>query len=163
MSAIAIRTFRPADAEQASVLMVAAFRSFLKRKFPASLTKHFAADNLAKGSLQRSTEAETIAFVAVDGVRVVGFIRVTASSSGLGSLDVVGVDPAYFGQRVGDPLMKRAERFWRRWRQRKISTCVSSHNRKALLYYIRNGFVPEGFRPDHFIEGVHEIPLGRFL
>ena len=163
MSAIAVRTFRPQDAEQASKLMIAAFRSFLKRKFPASLAKHFAADSLARGSLHRSEDAETVAFVAVDGARVAGYIKVSASSGGLGSLEVVGVDPAYFGQRIGDLLMKRSERFWRRWKQRKISTCVSSHNRKALLYYIRNGFVPEGYRPDHFIEGVHEIPLGRFL
>ena len=163
MGGITVRTFCPEDAEQASKLMIAAFRSFLKRKFPKSLAKHFAATSLAQGSLQRSESGETIAFVAVEGARVVGYIKVSASSGGLGSLEVVGVDPTYFGQRVGDLLMKRAERFWRRWKQRKISTCVASHNRKALLYYIRNGFVPEGFRPDHFIEGVHEIPLGRFL
>ena len=163
MAAITVRKFRPADAEQASRLMIAAFRSFLKRKFPASLARHFSAASLASGSLHRSESGETTAFVAVAGARVVGFIRVSAQDSGLGSLGVVGVDPEYFGQRVGDLLMKPCERFWRRWQQRKIHTCVSSHNRKALLYYIRNGFVPEGFQPDHFIEGVHEIPLGRFL
>jgi ribosomal protein S18 acetylase RimI-like enzyme len=163
MSEMTVRTFRAGDAAVVSKLMIAAFRSFLKDKLTDSLQRYLTADSLARGSRHRSEDAETAAFVAVDGARVVGYIKVSASATGLGSLEVVGVDPEYFGRRVGDLLMKRAVRFWRGWKQRKISTCVSSHNRKALLYYIRNGFVPEGFRPDHFIEGVHEIPLGRFL
>jgi ribosomal protein S18 acetylase RimI-like enzyme len=163
VTTIAVRTFRPQDAEQVSALMLAAFRSFLQDRFPKPMERHFSPDRLARGSRHRAEDAETTAFVAVDGKRVVGYIRVSATADGLGSLGVVGVDPEYFGRRVGDLLMRRAERFWRKWKQRKVVTCVASHNRKALLYYLRNGFVPEGFQRDHFIEGVHEIPLGRFL
>ncbi|OGV70859.1 MAG: hypothetical protein A3K19_08030 [Lentisphaerae bacterium RIFOXYB12_FULL_65_16] len=163
MPRITVRTFRPQDAEQASRILIAAFKTFLKGKYPKALNRHFSAASLAQGSLRKDAHSESIAFVAVDGARVVGYLKVGAQDSGLGSLDYVGIDPEYFGHRIGDRLMQPADRFWRRWKQRKISTCVSSHNRKALLYYIRNGFVPEGFRPDHFIDGVHEIPLGRFL
>jgi len=64
---------------------------------------------------------------------------------------------------AGKLLMCRAEKFWKARGMRKISTCVSAHNRRALLYYIKNGFVPEGYRRDHFKKGIDEIILGRFL
>jgi hypothetical protein len=31
------------------------------------------------------------------------------------------------------------------------------------MYYLKHDFIPEGYRKDHFIEGVDEIVLGRFL
>ena len=163
MGGIAVRTFRGGDARQVSKVMVAAFRSFLGEKYPRSTDWHFSPAQLARASLHRDKHSETASFVAIEGGRVVGYVKVTAQDSGLGSLEIVGVSPDCAGKGIGDLLMRRAEKFWRRKRQRKIHTCVASHNRKAMIYYIRNGFVPEGYMPDHFIPGVHEIPLGRFL
>lgn len=34
---------------------------------------------------------------------------------------------------------------------------------KTLIYYIESGFIPVGYRKDHFKAGVDEIILDRFL
>ena len=39
----------------------------------------------------------------------------------------------------------------------------NEHNKKAVMYYLKHDFVPEGYCKDHFREGVDEIILGRFL
>jgi len=60
-------------------------------------------------------------------------------------------------------LMKAAECFWTRKKQRKITTCVAAINRPTVIYYIKHGFVPEGYCKNHFTPGIDEIILGRFL
>ena len=102
-------------------------------------------------------------YVAVSDGAVVGVIKVTARANGLGILDCIGVDPACHAQGIGSLLMSRAETFWAEHCQRKIDTCVSAHNKKALMYYLKHDFIPEGYRRDHFLQGVDEIILGRFL
>ncbi len=104
-----------------------------------------------------------VSYVAVEDGRVIGYIRGSVKKCGLGSLEVVGVSPNAFSKGVGTALMKELEKFWRRHKMRKVYTCVSAHNTKALIYYIRNGFVPEGYQRNHFRDGVDEIMLGRFL
>jgi ribosomal protein S18 acetylase RimI-like enzyme len=159
-----VRRFRESDADRVSAIMTAAFKSFLKGKFSPALAHGLLPSVLAKGAHARDRFRETVSFVAEgeDG-RVVGYLKAVAASDGLGTLEVVGVDPSSFGAGAGGALMQAAERFWRRKKQRKVHTCVSSHNTRALLYYIKHGFLPEGFQRDHFLRGVHEIPLGKYL
>jgi len=156
-----VRLFEKRDAGRASEIMKSAFRSFLKEKYsdngyfdPEELIKHAAAEN-------RFTD--NALFVAEEDGKLVGVVKVSAGKSGLGAFEWVGVDPECHARGVGAALMAKAEEFWRGRRQRKISTCVSSHNKKAILYYLKHDFIPEGYRSDHFIEGVDEIILGRFL
>jgi len=163
MCEIAVRVFRPEDAEQVSKVMTASFLSFSKTSDPKRIKERFAPSYWVKTSLIKEKFSETKSFVAVEGKKIVGYIKAIAMDGGLGSLEIVGVDPASFGKGVGDLLMKAATRFWIGKKLRKISTCVSSHNTKGMIFYIRHGFVPEGFRPNHFHDGVHEIPLGKFL
>ena len=158
-----IRKFQEADAREVSQIMQAAFRSFLAERFTKAHENRFAPSVLAGSSLGKSRFSETISFVAVAGRHIVGYIRVTSDVNGLGRLEVIGVDCEHFGKGVGNLLMKAAERFWIRKKQRKISTCVSAGNERALIYYIKHGFVPEGYCRDHFVPGVDEIILGRFL
>ena len=158
-----VRKFQERDAREVSKVMRAAFRSFLAERFTKDLNDTFAPSVLAENSLAKSRFSETVSFVAVDGQQVVGYIKVTSGRNGLGSLQVIGVAPDYFGRGVGALLMKAAESFWTRKKQRKISTCTSAINRNALIYYIKQGFVPEGYCRDHLIAGVDEIILGRFL
>ena len=158
-----IRKFQKRDAAQASKILRTAFRSYLAERYTKDLEDRFAPSVLAGDSSAKSRFSETVSFVAVDGQKVVGYIKVTSDKNGLGSLQVIGVDPDYFGIGIGTLLMKAAELFWARKKQRKISTCVSAINRRALIYYIKHCFVPEGYCRDHFIPGVDEIILGRFL
>ena len=143
--------------------MILAWKSFLGDKYTRDDEEFWLPDRLEEGSLVRSRLSETVSFVAEEERNVRGYVRVTSHRNGLGTLEVIGVDPGSFAKGVGALLMKEAESYWRRTGMRKISTCVSAHNKRALLFYIKHGFVPEGYRKDHFREGVDEIILGRFL
>ena len=136
-----VRKFQKRDARQVSKVMRAAFRSFLAERFTKDHEDWFAPSVLAGNSLAKSRFSETASFVALDGRQVVGYIKVTSDRNGLGSLQLMGVAPEYFGTGVGDLLMKTAESFWARKKQRKIATCVAAINRRALIYYIKHGFV----------------------
>ncbi len=160
-----VRLFKRDDARRASEVLIAGFKGFLEDKFDENLARHFSPDALIDGdeSKDRFNFNESKLLVAEDNGEVIGIIKVTAGANGLGVLDYVGVDPGCHAHGVGSLLMKKAEEFWKEHKQRKITTCVSAHNKKALLYYIKNNFIPEGYCKDHFHEGVDEIILGRFL
>lgn len=158
-----VRRFKPEDAEQVAGVMKEAFRSFLKDCWTEQDDLYYAPEVFREGSDSKTSLSETVSFVAVEDGEILGYIKGSATIKGLGTLESVGVRPSHFGRGVGAALMKALEGFWAEKDQRKISTCVSSHNTRALLYYIKNGFVPEGYRRDHFRQGVDEIVLGRFL
>ncbi|MBI4023744.1 MAG: GNAT family N-acetyltransferase [Verrucomicrobia bacterium] len=157
------RRFKTTDAPAVSRIMKAAFKTFLGDKWNRLDEKYFSPPMFVAQSNTRSVFSEGASYVAVDGDRIIGYVRVTASAGGLGSLEVVGVDPSAFHKGVGKTLMHASEKFWRRKKQRKVHTCVSAHNTRALTFYISNGFVPVGYRQDHFKVGVDEIILDRFL
>ena len=158
-----VRPFQTGDAERASEILNAAFKSFLGEKIDASLRTHFSAEMLQNTATSKNWDHVSASYVAEDEDRVVGVVHVTAGNNGLGSFQYVGVDPECFAKGVGKALMQAAETFWHEKNQRKISTCVSAHNKRALMFYLKHDFIPEGYRRDHFYEGVDEIILGRFL
>ncbi|MBU4366020.1 MAG: GNAT family N-acetyltransferase [Kiritimatiellae bacterium] len=158
------RQFEDKDAGRVSIILIAAFKSFLLDKFDDLSKAYFEPEEIiARVTKGPGRFSETIAFVAEDDGKVIGYIEVTAGKNGLGMLDIISVDPEFFSKGVGNALMAQAEKFWAEHNQRKIATCVSAHNTKALIYYIKNGFIPEGYQKNHFHEGVDEIILGRFL
>ena len=107
-----IRKFQKHDAGQTSKVMRFAFRSFLAEKFTKDDQERFGPSVLAKGSSSRSRFSETVSFVALDDRQIIGYIRITTDRNGLGSLQMVGVAPDYFGKGVGAILMQAAEGFW---------------------------------------------------
>jgi len=158
-----VRRFAPQDAEEVCRLMKEAFRSFLGDRWTEKDDRYFAPEVLRQSANKKDFFSETVSYVAVEGSEIVGYIKGTASENGLGSLEVVGVRPSHFGKGVGSALMKALEEFWASRALRKVSTCVSACNKRALLYYIKHDFIPEGYCKDHFREGMDEIILGRFL
>lgn len=160
-----VRPFKKDDAKKASEVLTIAFKGFLGDKFDDILAKHFSPDVLIEEAevKDKFNFNESKIFVAENNGTVIGVVKVTAGANGLGVLDYVGVDPECHAHGVGSLLMRKAEEFWKEHNQRKIGTCVAAHNKKALLYYIKNNFVPEGYCKNHFHEGVDEIILGRFL
>jgi len=158
-----IRKFKASDSREISRIMIQAFRSFLGDKMDRAGKKAFLPENLRKISHARDHDRQVVSYVAEEKGKVVGYIRGSASSYGLGTLEVVGIDPACLHHGVGTLLMKALERFWMRQKMRKASTCVSAHNTRAMIYYIKNGFIPEGVFRNHFFEGVDEVMLGKKL
>lgn len=157
------REFRPEDAEAVSKIMQAAFKTFLRDKWDKDDERHFSPEVITRNSFRQADFVKTAAFVAVDGSTILGYVCGTAGDNGLGVLEVIGVDPDIFHKGVGKALLSRLEQFWYEHKQRKVRTCVSAHNTRALIYYLSNGFIPVGYRKDHFRIGVDEIELDRFL
>lgn len=158
-----VRQFRPGDAEQASAVMVEAFRSFLPARNRQLVLDGFAPAALRDTSTVGQKDATTACYVAVDNGRIVGYVRGAVNAFGFGTLGVIGVDPRCFHRGVGSLLMRRMVAFWRRKGMRKVSTCVSAHNSRALVFYLKHGFTPVGYQRDHFLEGMDEVLLDRFL
>jgi ribosomal protein S18 acetylase RimI-like enzyme len=161
--ALTVRQFRPADAEEASAVMIAAFSSFLPPRNRKLVLDGFAPETLRGSSTAGKRDAATATYVAVDAGRVVGYISGGASRYGVGTLGVIGVDPGCFRRGVGSLLMRRMVAFWRSRGMRKVSTCVSAHNSRALVFYLKHGFTPVGYQRDHFLVGMDEVLLDRFL
>ena len=160
---LTVRRFRESDAERASAVICGAFKSFLGDRFIPEQSSYTPQNLLCLASVPKNNFGESAVFVAEEDGNIVGVVGVSASARGLGSFNFVGVDPGSFSKGIGNLLMETAENFWKEKNQRKVSTCVSAHNKKALIYYLKHDFIPEGYQKDHFFEGVDEIILGRFL
>jgi len=161
---LTVRRFCKTDSEQASAVLCKAFKSFMGNRFDTIMTAYYSAENLLKQvSSLKDNFGESAIFVAEENEKVVGVVKASATSGGLGSFDYVGVDPDSSARGIGSLLMSAAETFWIEKKQRKIITCVSAHNKKAIIYYLKHDFIPEGYCRDHFREGVDEIMLCRFL
>ena len=158
-----VRQLEDPDAQQASDVLIAAFKSFLKEKFNENDAACFHPEKLKKEAFVKDQFMVSQIVVAEEDGRILGVVKVTAATNGLGCFDYVRVDPACRARGIGTILMAWAERFWQEHRQRKIHTCVAAHNKRAVMYYLKYDFVPEGYSRDHFRSGVDEIILGRFL
>ncbi len=160
---VKLKEFKMQDAEAVSKIMIKAFRSFLKEKMDKMVLKSLSPESLKKNSSSKTDDSETVSYVAEKNGKIIGYISGSANIRGLGTLNTVGINTDCFHKGVGTMLMKELEKFWRKKGMRKISTCVSAHNTRALMYYLKNGFIPVGYQKDHFIAGVDEIILDRFL
>lgn len=158
-----VRQFRPDDAEEASQVMVEAFRSFLPAKNRQKVLDGFSPAALRSTSTFGIKDADTVCYVAVSDGKVVGYIRGAVNAFGFGSLSVIGVSECCFRQGIGSLLMKKMMAFWRKNGMRKVSTCVSAHNSRALVFYLRHGFRPVGYQRDHFLPGMDEVILDLFF
>ena len=117
-----IRKFKSADSKTVSKIMIVAFKSFLGDKFDKWDLKSFSSEILKKVSNAKGYDGEVISYVAEEKGKILGYIRGSAHVNGLGSLEVVGIDPNYFYKSIGTKLMKELERFWKRKKQRKVYT-----------------------------------------
>lgn len=158
-----IRQFRPADADQTSAVMVAAFKSFLPAENLQVVLDGFSPESLRSTSTFGQKDAMTACYVAVENGKIVGYVSGGANAFGFGTLSVIGVSPRCFHRGIGSLLMRKMVAFWRRKGMRKVSTCVSAHNSRALVFYLKHGFTPVGYQRDHFLVGVDEVILDRFF
>jgi len=160
---LTVRQFRPEDADETSIVMMEAFRSFIPRKGWKHILPSFAPEKLSGTSTYGRKDADSISYVAIYGGLVVGYASGSVTRHGVGSLHVIGVSPGRFHRGVGSALMRKMVSFWRKRGMRKVSTCVSAHNSRALTFYLKHGFRPVGYQRDHFLVGMDEVILDRFL
>jgi len=162
-SKITVRQFRPDDAEEAAQVMVEAFRSFLPAKNRKKVLDGFNPAALRETSTFGIKDADRACYVAVNDGKVVGYISGSVNAYGFGTLSVIGVSESCFRQGVGSLLMRKMMAFWKKHGMRKVSTCVSAHNSRALVFYLGHGFRPVGYQRDHFLPGMDEVILDLFF
>ena len=158
-----VRQFRPDDADEASVVMTEAFRSFLPPRSGKKVLKGFSPERLRGTSVYGKKGATSATYVAELDGKVVGYVSGANNTYGVGTLSVIGVSPGCFHKGVGSLLMRKMVAFWRKGKMRKVSTCVSAHNSRAIIFYLSHDFRPVGYQRDHFLPGMDEVLLDRFL
>ena len=158
---VRVRRFVDADAEAVSRIMFDSFMLFLAEHMQGESPKP---PEYWRNAVNRlDGDSEIAGFVAEDGGKAVGFLLARAmKKNGLGALEVIGVAPECVSAGVGTALFREAEAFWKGLRMRKVYTCVSAHNTRALMFYLKRGFRPEGVQREHFHPGVDEINLAIF-
>jgi len=157
---VTIRRFEKRDAKSVARIMFESFKTFLGDRIKEPETE----EHWIQASSGSSPSFITRAWVAESEGKVVGYLCVTANlKRGLGTLNVIGVDPNCFAKGCGSALFAAADAFWRSHDMRKIYTCTSHINLRAQAYYKKMGFVEEGRLKDHFFDGVDEIQLAKFM
>ena len=156
-----VRKFEERDAERAAEIMYESFKTVFKERWGK--------EEKGNGeSLKRCVHTETptsisTAFVAEQEGKVIGFLHIDANiQRGLGILHSIGVDPNVFAKGVGKAMVAEAEKLWKQHRMRKVYTCTSHINQRALAFYKSLGFEEEGLLKSHFFDGIDEIQLGKF-
>lgn len=156
-----VRKFEDRDAERVAEVMYESFKTVFKERWENE--KKGNGDNWKKCAHDVTPTSITTAFVAEQDGVVIGFLHVTANIlRGLGTLHSIGVDPNCFAKGVGKAMVAEAEKLWTEHRMRKVYTCTSHINQRALAFYKSLGFEEEGLLKSHFFDGIDEIQLGKF-
>ncbi|MEM2702919.1 MAG: GNAT family N-acetyltransferase [Candidatus Bathyarchaeia archaeon] len=170
MEYVRIRELKESDAEYISSVLLKGFNWFFKFHEERGddveacryLRESFKPEQICEFAKSQGDNVK--GFVAEFDGKVVGYI-VASFQPGprLGSIGIVSVDPGYQRRGIGSMLMEKALEFLRSKGARKVYTTVSHINRPAIMYYLKHGFIPEGFLREHFSKGIHEILMSKFF
>lgn len=157
-----VRRFEDRDADRAAEIMFDSFKTVFKEQWGEE--NRGTGDHWRKIAHEETPSSITTTFVAEqDDGKVIGVLHVTANLRWkLGTLHSIGVDPATFAKGVGRAMFVEAEKLWMKHKMRKVYTCTSHINQRALAFYKRQGFQEEGLLKSHFFDGIDEIQLGKF-
>jgi ribosomal protein S18 acetylase RimI-like enzyme len=159
--AVTVRNFEEKDAPRIAEIMYESFKSVFKERWGSENKDN--GDCWKEHVKKSNPEKIQVVFVAEDEGKVIGFLHVSADVKwGLGILHCIGVDPNCFARGVGKAMAAEAERLWQEKRMRKVYTCTSHINQRALAFYKSLGFEEEGLLKSHFFEGIDEIQLAKF-
>ena len=159
--AVVVRKFEDRDARRVSDILHESFKSVFKERWLDEWRGD--GEHWKKDAHVETPDQIVTSFVAEDDGMVVGFLHVSANIRyGLGVLESIGVDPGCFSRGVGKALAAEAEKWWKQLSIRKVYTCTSHINSRALAFYKSLGFVEEGVLKSHFFDGIDEIQLAKF-
>jgi ribosomal protein S18 acetylase RimI-like enzyme len=158
-----IREFRPEDAADVSRIICDSFKDVFRGELPAYFTAIHTPEKMVEAAASKDPFNDHVCLVAVNAGKVIGYARGSAHVCGLGSWETVAVDPGFRKGGVATAFMERMLQFWNEKGTRKVSSCVTASNTRAVLFYFKHGFTVEGYRKDHFAPGMDEIIIARFL
>jgi ribosomal protein S18 acetylase RimI-like enzyme len=153
-----VRRFHRSDALEASEMLRAAFEPLHKGNTEYWLWKSFDPARILVNS-----RTQNILVALSSKRRIIGYISSTNTLYGASYVPTVGVHPDFQRKGVGKLLLDAKLRELRKQGVRKVWLLVTSTNTGAILFYLKNNFVIEGFLRDHTAPGVHEVLMSKFL
>lgn len=155
---VRIRRFRQEDAYEASAMLLQAFAWFHKGSRKSWLWK-----SLQPASLISNSKSQEILVATNERGSVVGYIASSGTLYGAAYIPTVGVHPRYQHRGLGTRLLNSKLKQLRKQGVRKAWLLVNSMNAEAAAFYLKHGFVIEGYLRAHTGPSSDEILLSKFL
>jgi ribosomal protein S18 acetylase RimI-like enzyme len=153
-----MRKFEPADAEATSRMLLEAFKWFHKGDSNSWLYRSF-----QPWSLETLSKTLDI-LIAVDArEKIVGYISSSNALFGAAYIPTVAVHPSHQRAGLGKKLLEHKLDLLKKQGMRKAWLLVTKTNVPAIAFYLKNGFVIEGYLRDHTGPGSDEILFSKFL
>lgn len=117
----------------------------------------------AKEVIQHATDR---IFVIEDNGKIMGFVMLEFAGTEWNQTARIGwiaVIPTHQRKRFGSELLRKAEEYAKEKGIRKIYLDTEVTNVRALCFYVKNGYVPEGLMKDYYKDGLDGILLGKHL
>jgi ribosomal protein S18 acetylase RimI-like enzyme len=153
----AIREFAEPDAEKTSRMLLSAFEWFHKGDKNSWLYRSFAPDNIVRNS-------NTLDILVADmNSEIIGFISSSNTLFGAAYIPTVAVDRAQQRSGIGKRLLDYKLAILKKQGMRKAWLLVTSINLPAITFYLKEGFVIEGYLRNHTGPGLDEVLFSKFL
>jgi len=154
-----IRKIEPSDLESTSGMLLEAFEWFHQGDKNSWLYRSF-----QPSSLESFIKTLDILVATEDGGKeIVGYISSSNSLFGVAYVPTVAVHPSHQRMGLGKKLLNRKLAVLKKENIRKVWLLVTSINYPAITFYLKNGFVIEGYLKDHTGPGLDEILFSKFL
>ena len=138
-------------------MLIAAFEWFHKNDKQSWLYRSFAPRKLIQNS-----KALDILIASLDS-EIIGFISSSNSLFGVAYIPTVAVDPAHQRSGIGKKILNQKLAVLKKQGMRKAWLLVTSINLPAITFYLKEGFVIEGYLRNHTGPGLDEVLFSKFL
>jgi ribosomal protein S18 acetylase RimI-like enzyme len=139
-------------------MLLEAFEWFHKGDQGSWLYRSFSPTSLE----QFSKSLEILIAIDANG-RIVGYISSSNTPFGAAYIPTVAVHPACQRAGLGKTLLEHKLEILKKQGMRKAWLLVTKTNLPAIMFYLKNGFVIEGYLKDHTGPGSDEILFSKFL
>ena len=152
-----IRRFSNGDETGCEILLKDAFQWYFEIEGSRWLSSKLSADHIKEESKSGVT------FVAEDDGKLIGYVHLSIADYGVGYIPTIGVSSISQGKGAGKNLLHHLEKEAKKRGLRKIWLMVTHINTGAIVFYLRNNYLIEGFLRDMTIEGYHAIIMSKHL
>jgi ribosomal protein S18 acetylase RimI-like enzyme len=139
-------------------MLLDAFEWFHKWNRDSWLFRSFEPSNL-----ESISKTHDILVATEDERKIVGYISSSNSVFGAAYIPTVAVHPSRQRSGLGKKLLDHKLSVLKKQKMRKAWLLVTRTNLPAITFYLKNGFVIEGYLKDHTGPGMDEILFSKFL
>ncbi len=101
--------------------------------------------------------------VAVTEDKIVGYISSSNTLYGVAYIQMVAVHPSHQRSGLGKKILDHKLNVLKQQGMRKVWLLVTSINLSAISFYLKQGFLIEGYLRNHTGPGLDEILFSKFL